>query len=159
MTDDHMASAGLAVNPGLLHETIEGEVMVIDLTTGSYYSLRASAADVWELIEQSPGATREAVVAALASKHKAAFTEVDASVSGFVDRLLQEGLLVASAQASSTPVLLHSGANGVSAQAFDPPVLEKYTDMQDLVLLDPVHEVDQTGWPRRPSASPDDSSA
>jgi len=26
-------------------------------------------------------------------------------------------------------------------------VVEKYTDMQDLVLLDPVHEVDERGWP------------
>jgi len=154
-----MTSAGLAVNPRLLHETIEGEVMVIDLTTGSYYSLRGSAADVWELIGQTPGATRESLVAALASKHTIALTEVDASVSGFVDRLLQEGLLVTSVHASPTPVLVHSGANGASGQAFDPPVLEKYTDMQDLVLLDPVHEVDQTGWPRRPSASPEDSSA
>jgi hypothetical protein len=28
-------------------------------------------------------------------------------------------------------------------------VLERYTDMQELLLLDPIHDVDQTGWPRR----------
>jgi hypothetical protein len=27
------------------------------------------------------------------------------------------------------------------------PVLNKYTDMQDLLLLDPIHEVDERGWP------------
>jgi hypothetical protein len=33
---------------------------------------------------------------------------------------------------------------------FEPPVLEKFTDMQDLILLDPVHEVDERGWPHVP---------
>lgn len=27
--------------------------------------------------------------------------------------------------------------------------LTKYTDMQELLLLDPVHEVDDEGWPSR----------
>jgi hypothetical protein len=31
--------------------------------------------------------------------------------------------------------------------AFEPPLLEKFTDMEDLLLLDPVHEVDGRGWP------------
>jgi hypothetical protein len=30
---------------------------------------------------------------------------------------------------------------------FDEPVLEKFEDMQDLILLDPVFEVDEAGWP------------
>ena len=31
------------------------------------------------------------------------------------------------------------------------PTLQKYSDMQDLLLIDPVHEVDETGWPNRPA--------
>jgi hypothetical protein len=31
--------------------------------------------------------------------------------------------------------------------AFQPPTLRKYTDMQDLLLIDPIHEVDDLGWP------------
>jgi hypothetical protein len=27
-------------------------------------------------------------------------------------------------------------------------VLQKYTDMADLLLLDPIHEVDEQGWPQ-----------
>ena len=30
------------------------------------------------------------------------------------------------------------------------PNLEKHTDMAELILLDPVHEVDSMGWPHRP---------
>jgi hypothetical protein len=27
--------------------------------------------------------------------------------------------------------------------------LQKFTDMQELLLLDPIHEVDERGWPHR----------
>ena len=33
--------------------------------------------------------------------------------------------------------------------AYRTPVLSIYTDMQDLLLLDPIHDVDQAGWPTR----------
>ena len=29
------------------------------------------------------------------------------------------------------------------------PDLRKYTDMEDFMLVDPVHDVDATGWPNR----------
>jgi hypothetical protein len=32
-------------------------------------------------------------------------------------------------------------------QEFSRPILTKYTDMKELLLLDPIHEVDETGWP------------
>ena len=38
-------------SPRVMHETIEGEVIVIDLTTGSYYSLRDASAEIWREIE------------------------------------------------------------------------------------------------------------
>ena len=39
--------------------------------------------------------------------------------------------------------------------SFEAPILHKYTDMQDLLLLDPIHEVDEAGWPvARPAVSP-----
>jgi hypothetical protein len=31
-------------------------------------------------------------------------------------------------------------------------VLHKFTDMQDLLLVDPVHDVGDAGWPHRPPA-------
>jgi len=30
---------------------------------------------------------------------------------------------------------------------FTKPELHKFTDMQDLLLFDPIHEVDESGWP------------
>jgi hypothetical protein len=32
---------------------------------------------------------------------------------------------------------------------FVSPVLEKFSDLQELLLLDPIHEVDEEGWPHK----------
>ena len=33
-------------------------------------------------------------------------------------------------------------------EPFQPPVFERFTDMEDLLLMDPVHEAeDEKGWP------------
>jgi hypothetical protein len=48
-----------------------------------------------------------------------------------------------------------TNSNGAAAVAqtngrpYSPPKLSAYTDMQELLLLDPVHEVDDAGWPSR----------
>ena|SRR6476660_8869681 len=36
-----------------------------------------------------------------------------------------------------------------TAAAFVTPELHKYTDMQELLLVDPIHEVAEEGWPFR----------
>ena len=44
------------------------------------------------------------------------------------------------------------GSSGLPAAdgkaAFEAPRLERYTDMKDYFLLDPIHEVDTAGWPQ-----------
>jgi hypothetical protein len=36
---------------------------------------------------------------------------------------------------------------GPEKPRFEPPILRTFEDMQDLLLLDPIHEVDEMGWP------------
>ena len=31
---------------------------------------------------------------------------------------------------------------------YSKPILQKYTNMADLLLLNPIHEVDEQGWPQ-----------
>ena len=63
-------------------------------------------------------------------------------------RLVSERLLepVAGGEESDrTPAADHDAPK----PAFDPPRLEKYSDMQDYLLIDPIHEVDEPGWPAK----------
>jgi hypothetical protein len=36
---------------------------------------------------------------------------------------------------------------------FEPPKFAKYNDMQNLLLSDPIHDVDETGWPNLESGN------
>jgi len=148
-----MSDRGLGVNsPQVIHESIDGEVIIIDLGTGTYYSAKGAAAEVWGVIDRSPGVSEESVAAAVAAAYELPADAVAGDVHAFLSELLSEGIVVlADAHAGDGPTasIEHSGT---SSGSFAPPKLEKYTDMQDLVLIDPVHEVDATGWPARASA-------
>jgi hypothetical protein len=77
---------------------------------------------------------------------------VSASVTGFVEELVKEGLLVKADHeipAGDASLLISQLAE--VAGDFKPPLVNKYTDMQDLLLLDPIHEVDEKGWPESKS--------
>ena len=157
MTDNH--SARFKVAPRVIHETIDGEVIIIDLGTGSYYSLRGSGADVWQLIHGSPGVASAELVDALTAHYEVGDVEIGTAVSAFVDKLSAEGL-VTPADANDLPGALSvPESNGSPPRAFEAPTLEKYTDMQDLVLLDPVHEVGEIGWPQVPTDAATSSSS
>lgn len=128
--------------PHVIHEAIDGEVVIINLETGNYYSLRGTGARVWE------GIGADVPADAIAADLAAAFDGVDAppDLTAFLAELEAEGLIGPSAADGGG----HGAMPGFSGarQAFAPPVLERFTDMQDLILLDPVHEVDEAhGWP------------
>jgi hypothetical protein len=57
--------------------------------------------------------------------------------------LEREGLI----RPAERPAERLNASTGQSRQ-FVPPVLERYDDMEDLLLLDPVHDVDAQGWPQ-----------
>ena len=133
-------------SPNVIHETIEGEVILIDLKTGTYYSLRDAGAAVWQAIER--GADEDEIQAALALRYEGSADEMRDAVRRLVAELEGEGLIRAESAADAPAAGPAPSENGAPARKpFQPPVLEKHTDMQDLILLDPVHEVGAQGWP------------
>jgi Coenzyme PQQ synthesis protein D (PqqD) len=143
--EERRMTCGFRVNsPDVIHQTIEDEVVLINLKTGTYYSLRDSGAAVWQAIEH--GAGEDAIAAELQSRYDASHAEIRDAVGQLLAELQGEGLIRTDereADQASTPI---ARANG-STLPFSAPVLEKHTDMQDLILLDPVHEVGAEGWP------------
>ena len=137
-------------SPQVINETIDGEAIMINLATGSYYSLDRVGGDVWTLLEASLSV--DDIVAQLGQRYDAAEDDIRRGVSDLVQRLSDEELVVpcddgdAVGAASLEPV-------PASRLPFRAPSLEKFTDMQDLILLDPVHEVDSRGWPHRPDGN------
>ena len=140
------------VNEGaVIHETIDGETVVIDLSTGTYFSLRDSAAAIWSLVVT--GTTAESAAVALAERYDGSPELLQAAAAELLEELARENLVVSTAGViASLPPAAHADGERLP---FTRPVLEKYTDMQDIILLDPVHHVDAaTGWPSVVSGEP-----
>jgi Coenzyme PQQ synthesis protein D (PqqD) len=124
----------------VVHETVDGEVIAIDLARGSYYSLAGSAAHVWPMLVG--GATVETVSAAFTSEQHGV-DQIEQELRALLQRLADERLIMeAEEEGDAAPV--------AEPLKYEPPRFEKYSDMQDYFLLDPIHEVDATGWPNRP---------
>jgi hypothetical protein len=137
----------LRVNaPTVVSETIEGEVVIINLDSGAYYSVRASAAEIWECVEI--GAAGLQIVDHLASRYGGAREEMILCVSEFLDLLAGEQLIVHAEEPADPPPALLT-VSDQERPGFEPPVLEKFTDMEDFLMVDPIHEVDDRGWPHR----------
>lgn len=129
--------------PRVVYEVFDEEVVVLDLESGSYYSLRATAA--WIFRAAASGVSSGAVIESFAASRNGGSPDVRAAVASFLDSLVAEGLLVAQPGPAAPEARLELPGN---AGPFTPPRFEKFTDMQDLLLLDPIHDVDETGWPR-----------
>jgi hypothetical protein len=68
-------------------------------------------------------------------------------VERFASQLLEERLVEAS---DAEPDAVPPSASSTSSSnrlPYQPPTIEKFDDLQELLLLDPVHEVDEAGWP------------
>jgi hypothetical protein len=125
----------------VVHETIDGEAILIALDTGTYYSLTGSGAEMWALL--SAGHPVGAAATALAACYPEHAEQAHAALRRLAQELEQEGLLVAVEDAAGAP-LVPPSAQG----AFAPPALHRYTDMEYFLRLDPIHEIDPAkGWP------------
>ena len=120
----------LAANrPDVIDEVFDGEAVLINLRHGRYYALDARATEVWRLV--SAGVAVEELMAARA----------DEDVLSFLRRLVEEDLVVL----DGGPLPPAAPPNGHPV-----PGLEVFNDLEDLLLLDPIHDVDPgTGWPQQ----------
>ena len=146
----------LKVNsPNIVHETIDGEAILLDLRSGNYFSLDGIGAVIWEFIDKTGnwGEVINVMVAANESQKET----ISNSIKSFVEDLVNENLLVqASNSKSANDVTELTELLKVAARDFKPPVVNKYSDMQDLLLLDPIHDVDEKGWPESKDIQPND---
>ena len=132
--------------PDVISETIDGEAMLVNLATGSYYNLEGSGAEVWSWLMD--GATTREICEELAARFVGEAAEIEAAVAGLVADLQAEQILVESPPREPRPVT-SPPSEEAERRPFTAPRLAKFTDMQDIILLDPVHEVDARGWPHQ----------
>lgn len=117
------------------HQSIDGEVIVIQFETGSYFSLNGSAAELWQMLAKPQS------LGSLCARFAGENGRAETAVRSFIDELLAEKLVE---RLATTP----ARRAGETPIPFAVPVLEKYSDMQHLLLADPLHDVEEAGWPK-----------
>jgi len=132
-----------SVNPARIsHDRLQDEVIVINVSSGAYYSGSGPAADVWTLM--SKGATVAETARILATAYSADEARVLADVETCVKTLLAQGLIQ---EESGVPASNGHALPEAVRGAWAAPAFDEYTDMWQLIRLDPIHEVDEVGWP------------
>lgn len=129
--------------PRIVSETIDNETIIIDFATGTYYSLHGTANRIWLLIQQQWSVMQ--IVSQISAYFAGDGEEIEAAVRQFMGALVQAEVIVETA----APLVPMATPPQTQKIPFVPPHFERHLDIQDLLLLDPIHEVAQQGWPHR----------
>ena len=133
-------------SPNVIHEIIDGEAVLVNLESGSYYSIDSVGAVVWDYIEK--GLSNSQIVEAIANQFEGEQVHINEGIQELFGQLQAEQLIVPTdAPTNGQATVINDVANGQPQLKFEAPMLHKYTDMEDLLLLDPIHDVDESGWP------------
>jgi hypothetical protein len=127
----------------ILAKEFDGEMTLINLDTGVYFAAGGPALDIWQALAagREVAATARRLVARYGVTEGVALSETAKFAALFVGY----GLLI--------PSTASANVGGEEDLQQDPeewsePWVEDYGDMQDLLLLDPVHDVNGGAWPR-----------
>lgn len=127
----------------IVYQTIDGEVILINLRDGFYFSITNSGTIMWEAI--STGLSGSEAVDTISAYYKTEKSTVEKDFFQFVEMLQAEGLIMPSEPKSGK----FSAASESAPRAYTSPKLEKFSDMEDILTLDPIHDVSESGWPNK----------
>ena len=128
-------------SPNVVSEIIDGELIILDVASGSYHATDGVGAALWELA--AAGLAEEQILAACEAAWPG--IPVATAVRTFLDHLVDIGLLAISdggMPAGQQDDIMHIGHI-----AWEPPTLSSCDDLADMIQLDPIHDVTDTGWP------------
>lgn len=128
----------------VVYEVLAFEVILIDFNTGNYYALVNVAKQIWQMIERHMSLNQ--IAEAVSSRYGRSYESIRLDLENFFQQLLDHGLIQ---QVDSLEATVDSGELSWEEE-YEPPKLQEYTDVQSLLLLDPIHEAAEAGWPEKP---------
>lgn len=126
----------------VISETIDGETIAINLETGHYFSFNRTGSEIWKMIET--GHDREAMAGYFVRTYCLALATAKAAVHEFTGSLESNGLVTVTESAND---VLPEPATGQTGIKFELPAFQRFEDMQHMLQADPIHDVDEKGWP------------
>lgn len=126
----------------IISDVFGEEVVLVNLESGVYYSLRGSATQIWiRLFNQY--STSE-IVSELKRIYQVVEWDLVTDINQFVSQLIDLKIIKLSTDITNKSIEFVSSD---MLKEYNSPVVETFSDMQEILLLDPVHDVDKAGWP------------
>jgi hypothetical protein len=112
---------------------MDGEAVIINLANGMYYSMDQAGGVIWEMIEA--GCRLDQVAAAVAARYEVSLVQAQGDVLRLAGDLLEQELVAITAAAPNSD--RPSAPPVASRIPYEPPTLHVYSDMEELLALDP----------------------
>ncbi len=121
-------------------ELFDDEIVIIDLQTGTYFGLSKSGTYILgALLEGASDGDLEAAV----NEHQSLCTDY---ITSFIAKLIDHKVIKAMDDNQLSYDSKKLATQLLACQ--DVPQVDVYNDLADLILADPVHDVDENaGWP------------
>ncbi len=122
-------------------EEFDGETIVIQFKLGTYSVFSGSGPQIFEML--ATPCSVDAITSAITKGGGTDRAAICKDVEKFVQALVGAKIIVETVEVENAAALNFSGD-------FVPPVMETFEDLADMMLVDPVHEVDiDMGWPKQ----------
>jgi hypothetical protein len=82
----------MRTSPDVVWRDLDGEAVLLDLSTGVYFGLNEVGTRIWQLLDE--GRDHESIVGAIAAEFDAERDAIDADVRALVEKLQARGLVV-----------------------------------------------------------------
>ena len=133
----------------VIHQAIDGEVVMIQPNAGIYYSLVGSGARIWELLDA--GWPTRLITQQLTAWYEGDAEGIAVATREFMAELCNEGLVVAAVPEPGAAPTVAMAEPGSPCERFEAPVLQRFSDMEHILQTDPIHDTTEAGWPHQSS--------
>ena len=125
-------------------ERLNGETIIISFSNGSYYNAAGTAADLLFLISKQ---IHPEMWSEILAKAFSGYGEDSDHITFFIEKGLSEGILKITDEESLIRKVIDLPNDTVRDNWIEPK-LDKYEDFQDLLMVDPIHDTTEEGWPK-----------
>ncbi|NVK36170.1 MAG: PqqD family protein [Rhodobacteraceae bacterium] len=132
----------VSANDDIVFEEFDGDFVILDLQSGEYHAVEGSAAILWKLLMD--GICPKAILDEFEAHPKLTVNQIEE----YITNLVENGLIKESDQLAVAGLSEDDKASLLALTAA--PKTDLFSDLSDLILADPIHDVDEeAGWPVR----------
>ena len=117
----------------VIGKVLDGEAIVINLATGSYYAIPDVGAVIWQGIEER--CSLQEIAVRVSANYEVSVEQAGADALELAERLMQEGVVAIATDIPASPAAQPTAP--ARRTPYAAPQLVAFSDMRNLLALDP----------------------